>query len=98
MDLNLAGKVALVTGSSRGIGRSIAKTLWSEGCFVALNGRSQESLGELARTFDGRVSAHAADVTEVDACCDLIASVTERWGRLGRLAVASPARFGSAAS
>ena len=39
MDLGLKGKIALVTGSSRGIGRGIALTLAGEGCDVMLTGR-----------------------------------------------------------
>jgi 3-oxoacyl-[acyl-carrier protein] reductase len=38
MDLELAGKAALVTGSSRGIGKHIALALAAEGCFVAISG------------------------------------------------------------
>src|SRR5260370_246302 len=44
MDLGLTGKVALLTGSSRGIGRAIALTLAAEGCDVMLTGRAQAAL------------------------------------------------------
>jgi NAD(P)-dependent dehydrogenase (short-subunit alcohol dehydrogenase family) len=44
MQLNLEGKTALITGSSKGIGLAIAKKLLDEGCKVALNGRHLESL------------------------------------------------------
>jgi NADP-dependent 3-hydroxy acid dehydrogenase YdfG len=44
MELELNGKVALVTGSSRGIGRAIAETLYTEECKVVINGRSREDL------------------------------------------------------
>jgi len=41
MQLDLTEKVALVTGSSKGIGWAIAQTLHAEGCRVALNGRNE---------------------------------------------------------
>src|SRR6202030_4544342 len=44
MDLGLTGRVALVTGSSRGIGRGIALTLAAEGCDVMLTGRDEAAL------------------------------------------------------
>ena len=44
MDLGLSGKVALVTGGSRGIGRSIGLALAAEGCDVAITARGRERL------------------------------------------------------
>ncbi len=44
MDLGLAGKVAVVTGSSRGIGRAIALSLAAEGCRVVLSARGAANL------------------------------------------------------
>jgi len=46
MDLKLAGKVALITGSSRGIGLATAKALAAEGCRLMLSARSAEQLAE----------------------------------------------------
>ncbi len=57
MELELKGKVALVTGSSRGIGRAIAETLHAEGCKVVINGRSREFLASAAETLPGSVIA-----------------------------------------
>jgi 3-oxoacyl-[acyl-carrier protein] reductase len=57
MDLKLAGKGALVAGSSRGIGLATAKALAAEGCRVMLSARSTEQLRE-AET-DLRTSATA---------------------------------------
>ena len=48
MDLGLKGKIALVTGSSRGIGRGIALALAAEGCDVMLTGRDEKALDEVA--------------------------------------------------
>lgn len=82
MDLGLAGKVALVTGSSRGLGRTIAMTLRAEGCRVAANGRDRESLDKLARHLGDSGAAIEGDVTDPEACRNMVASIEERFGRL----------------
>src|SRR5690349_13141376 len=67
MDLGLAGRVALVCGSTRGIGHAVAKTLAQEGARVAVNGRHEESVqrtaSDLARETGQMVVPAAADVT-----------------------------------
>jgi NAD(P)-dependent dehydrogenase (short-subunit alcohol dehydrogenase family) len=69
MDLKLAGKVALITGSSRGIGLATAKAFAGEGCRLMLSARSTEPLAEAQaalRTSAAKVAAHAADVSKPD--------------------------------
>ncbi|WP_143674678.1 SDR family NAD(P)-dependent oxidoreductase, partial [Streptomyces caniscabiei] len=65
---DVTGKVALVTGSSRGIGRALAVGLLEAGCTVVLNGRDTLALEstreELAGTFGEAVLAEAFDVTD----------------------------------
>ncbi|HEX7049856.1 MAG TPA: SDR family NAD(P)-dependent oxidoreductase [Longimicrobiales bacterium] len=71
MDLGLEGKIALVTGASRGIGKAIAHTLAAEGCDVAICARGAEGLEAAAAEIDaagpGRVLAVPLDLTEPDA-------------------------------
>src|SRR6266850_2580150 len=66
MDLKLAGKVALITGSSRGIGLATAKAFAAEGCRLMLSARSAEQLhdAEAALRGTGAVAAHAGDVAD----------------------------------
>lgn len=87
MDLGLSGKVALVTGSSRGIGRHTALTLAREGCDVGLCGRTAETLAEAARAIEAtgrRVSATQVDLL---APGGVERAVEETVARLGRLDV-----------
>ena len=85
MDLGLSGKVALVTGSSRGIGRGIALTLAEQGCDLMLTGRDAAALAEVAAAAarHGR-TAHCktVDLREDGAAAALIESVGKHFGRL----------------
>jgi 3-oxoacyl-[acyl-carrier protein] reductase len=69
MDLGLRDKVAIVTGSSRGIGRSIAMGLADEGCKLVICARGEGTLQETAKDIRGKgvdVVAVAADVTKIE--------------------------------
>jgi 3-oxoacyl-[acyl-carrier protein] reductase len=85
MDLGLTGKVALVTGSSRGIGRGIAITLAQEGCDVMLTGRDETALREVVAAVEkhGRTARfETIDLREGDAPATLIEAVKKGFGRL----------------
>ena len=72
MNLDLKNKIALVTGSSRGLGKEIALALHREGCHVVLNGRDHDVLTSLADEMGSRVSAIVADICDIAACQQLI--------------------------
>src|SRR5215469_7502796 len=83
MDLRLRGKVALVTGSSRGIGLATAKAFAAEGCRVMLSARSTEHLRqaeEALRSTGADVAAHAADVGSPDDAARLIEVTVASYG------------------
>ncbi len=82
MDLGLTGKVALVTASSKGLGRASAQGLVDEGASVAINSRDPERLRSTAVELGGEVLALPADVTEPDAPRRLIEATVERFGAL----------------
>ena len=86
MDLGLAGKAAIVTGGSAGIGRGVALRLAQEGVRVAICARRAEPLEEAADALreqtGGEVLPVAADVSKADDVRRLIEAAVERFGRL----------------
>ena len=82
MDLEISNKIALITGSSRGLGFSIAQTLHAEGCHVILNGRDNARLKEQAELLRERVTVMAGDVTETGTCERILNEVEYRFSKL----------------
>lgn len=73
MDVRLDGKVALVTGASKGIGRAIAAEMAASGAQVMLSSRKLDQLERAAEGIDGDVAvfaAHAGDLDAAEACID----------------------------
>jgi NAD(P)-dependent dehydrogenase (short-subunit alcohol dehydrogenase family) len=79
---SLAGKRALVTGASRGIGQAIAIGLWQAGASVAVSARQEASLAETMAGLSGKGVAIAMDVAAVDACHAGVAAAAKALGGL----------------
>ncbi len=95
---SLAGRVALVTGSSRGLGLGMAEALAEAGATVVLNGRDAGSLAAPAaalRAHGHAVDVEAFDVADEAAVRDGVAAVAQRHGRLDIL-VANAGTHGAA--
>ena len=84
MNLNLANKVAIVTGASRGIGRSIAEGLSQERMRLVLAARSGDLLQEVAQACKEAIIV-AADLREENAPQKLVALAIEKFGRIDLL-------------
>ena len=83
MDLKLAGKVVLITSSSRGIGLATAKAFAAEGCRLMLSARSAGPLAEAEaalRASTADVAAHAADVSKPDEAAGLVQAAVAAFG------------------
>jgi len=86
MDLDIAGKVALVTAASRGLGRATAETLVQEGANVFICARGavtlEQTTGAIRALGGGEVEAMVADVTHAEDVTRLVKRCVERFGRL----------------
>jgi 3-oxoacyl-[acyl-carrier protein] reductase len=80
VDLGLEGKVALVTASSRGLGRASALALSQEGAKVVLCARDEAALAEAAAAMPGETLAVAADVSDPATPRRLVDAAVERFG------------------
>ena len=85
MDLRLTGKVAIVTGASRGIGRAIAETLAAEGMKLVLAARSRDLLDALAVSLKTDSLVQPVDLREPDSAASVVAAALERFGQVDLL-------------
>lgn len=79
MDLKLERKLALVTGSTKGIGKGIAKALLDEGARVIINGRSRKAVDEVVEELSqyGEVYGASGDLATMSGAKEVITSVDE---------------------
>jgi 3-oxoacyl-[acyl-carrier protein] reductase len=85
MDLGISGRVALVTASSKGLGKGSAVALAQEGCKVVICARGEEALAAAAEEIDdtgAEVLAIVDDVTDPEAPARLVASTVEHFGTI----------------
>src|SRR5262245_24467881 len=87
MSLMLRGRTAVVTGSTSGIGRGIARALAGEGCALMLNGFGDAreidcQREDLTTTFGVQVLYSKADVSKADECVELVAEAEKHFGHI----------------
>lgn len=87
MDLKLTGKVVLVAGSTRGIGRAIAAAFLAEGASVTVTGRDEKTLASTAAELSkaggtDRVHTFVGDLTDTHICEECVKTTIGQWHRV----------------
>ena len=79
---NLTGKVAIVTGATKGIGLAIAERMVNEGMNVAVSARTEADVTSVADRLGSNALGIACDVSDPAACAALVERTVDRFGRL----------------
>jgi 3-oxoacyl-[acyl-carrier protein] reductase len=82
MKIDLTGRTALITGSTRGIGRAIAETLTEAGARVAVVGRDHAKAAEIASAVGGSAQGFGADVSDPASVVALVEGVEASFGKI----------------
>ena len=82
---DLTGRVAWITGSSRGIGQAIASHLHAHGATVVVHARGERGLDEVVRRLGDRVLAVTGDVRDAAAMTAVVTRIEDEFGRLDKL-------------
>ena len=85
MDLKLSGKVAIVTGASRGIGRAIAQTLAAEGMKIVAVARSKDQLDDLAKSVQTECLVQAVDLRKPESAKAVVDATIAKFGTIDLL-------------
>ncbi|HZC25080.1 MAG TPA: SDR family NAD(P)-dependent oxidoreductase, partial [Candidatus Binatia bacterium] len=83
--MSLSGRIALVTGASQGIGRTVALRLAKEGATVAAAARNQEKLNELTAEITaagGKATAFALDVADEEQVKSTVKAIIANFGKI----------------
>ena len=78
----VTGKVAIVTGSTKGIGLAVAERLINEGASVVITSRTESAVNEVAGRLGDNAIGVVCDVSDPESCQGLVAETVERLGRL----------------
>jgi NAD(P)-dependent dehydrogenase (short-subunit alcohol dehydrogenase family) len=93
LNIDLSGKVALVTGSTEGIGFAIARGLHEAGAAVIINGRTQQKVDAAVARLGGRARGHALDLASTDGCEAMIRAEPEPDIVVSNLGIFQPLDF-----